>query len=96
MNKQTKAAITIAILGVGGFLLYKNFTANKKNYTANPVGQRKKLYTGQAGQRKKLYTGEAGKRQKNLTSVLNVKETNWVRYNGAAPKDFFAVKEGFK
>jgi hypothetical protein len=37
-----------------------------------------------------------GKRQKNLTSVLNVKETNWVRYNGAAPKDFFAVKEGFK
>ena len=96
MNKQTKAALTIAVLGVGGFLLYKNFNANKTNYTGNPVGQRKKLYTGQAGQRKKLYTGEAGKRQKNLTSVLNVKETNWVRYNGAAPKDFFAVKEGFK
>lgn len=83
MNKQTKVALSIAVLGVGGYLLYKNFTANKKNYT------------GQVGKRQIPFTGQAGKRQKNLTNTLNVKETNWVRLNGA-PKDFFSVKEGFK
>lgn len=94
MNKQTKIALSIAVLGVGGYLLYKNFTANKKSYTGQ-AGQRKKLYTGQVGKRMIPYTGETGKRQKNLTNTLNVKETNWVRLNGA-PKDFFSVKEGFK
>ena len=96
MTKTTKTVLSVAILGVGGYLLYKNFKgstpppAEKKSYTGNSVGMRQIPFTAEAGNNQYF---------KNLTSVVDVKGSSWnkgafyanakdVRGNGS-PTSFF-------
>jgi len=96
MNKTTKNVLTIAIVGVAGFLLYNN-TRKKSSFTGVPGKRVKSMvgFTGIPGKRVKSmagFTGIPGSRKKNITDQVNVQSSSWLRNANGAPANFYQVK----
>ena len=98
MTKTTKTVVSVAILGVGGYLLYKNFKkpAPAAAFTGMPKDRKKNL--AGVGSRKKFYTGVVGKRQRGLTDQFqDIHSTSWGATGkaGANGTQFFRVNSPF-
>jgi len=101
MTKTTKIVLSVAILGVGGFLLYKNFrkagfAGNGSAAVATVSGKRVKF----AGNSSMAVQSVSGKRKRNTLggNVVQAQASNWVRGAGnvvfgaganGAPSNFF-------
>lgn len=88
MTKTTKTVLSVAILGVGGYLVWKNWQKQKSASFAGGMGPRKKhnLGKGFAGDSSRAASSVVGKRvqasgKKNALggNVVDAQASGWLR-----------------